>query len=143
VVGWLYFFGMVCFVPMTMSGVGYLAANLLGINPDWWILFFFLGLALFVVLSVVRIKVTTRTQLVVGIATVALIVLVDLITTAKGGSQGPSAESERVSVARSLQQLGCRSRALWAGRATTAVCNGPASERGRGLAWHPVRRPVS
>ena len=33
VVGWLYFFGMVCFVPMTMSGVGYLAANLLGLNP--------------------------------------------------------------------------------------------------------------
>ncbi len=93
VVGWLYFFGMVCFVPMTMSGVGYLAANLLGLNPDWWILFFFLGLALFVVLSVVKIKVTTRTQLIVGIVTVALIVLVDLITTAKGGAHGqaPSA----------------------------------------------------
>jgi len=93
VVGWLYFFGMICFVPMTMSGVGYLAANLLGLNPDWWILFFFLGLGLFVVLSVVRIKVTTRTQLIVGIVTVALIVLVDLITTAKGGAHGqaPSA----------------------------------------------------
>jgi amino acid transporter len=88
VVGWLYFFGMICFVPMTMSAVGYLAANLLGMNPDWWILFFFLGMALFVVLSVVRIKVTTRTQLVVGIATVAIIVLVDLITTAKGGAHG-------------------------------------------------------
>ena len=31
--GWLYFFGMICFVPMTMSGVGYLAADLLGLNP--------------------------------------------------------------------------------------------------------------
>ena len=45
-------------------------------------------MALFLVLSVIRIKVTTRVQLVVGIATVAVIVLVDLITTAKGGSHG-------------------------------------------------------
>jgi amino acid transporter len=86
--GWLYFAGMICFVPMTMSGVGYLAANLLGMNPDWWILFFFLGMALLVVLSIVRIKVTTRTQLVVGVITVAVIVVVDLVTTVKGGSHG-------------------------------------------------------
>src|ERR1700734_4293805 len=32
IAGWLYFFGMICFVPMTMPGVGYLAANLLGIT---------------------------------------------------------------------------------------------------------------
>ena len=62
--GWLYFFGMICFVPMTMSGVGYLAANLLGLNPNWWILFFFIGMALFLLLSVIKIKVTTRVQLV-------------------------------------------------------------------------------
>ncbi len=86
--GWLYFAGMICFVPMTMSGVGYLAANLLGLNPDWWILFFFIGMALLLVLSIVRIKVTTRTQLVVGIVTVAVIVIVDLFTTVKGGSHG-------------------------------------------------------
>jgi amino acid transporter len=86
--GWLYFAGMICFVPMTMSGVGYLAANLLGLNPDWWILFFFLGMALLIVLSVVRIKVTTRVQLVIGIITVAVIVVVDLVTTIKGGSHG-------------------------------------------------------
>src|SRR5580698_4623989 len=86
--GWLYFAGMICFVPMTMSGVGYLAANLLGLNPNWWILFFFLGMALLVVLSIVRIKVTTRVQLVVGIVTVAVIVVVDLVTTAKGGAHG-------------------------------------------------------
>jgi len=86
--GWLYFAGMICFVPMTMSGVGYLAANLLGMNPDWWILFFFIGMALLVVLSIVRIKVTTRTQLVVGVVTVAVIVVVDLITTVKGGAHG-------------------------------------------------------
>src|SRR5262249_7994214 len=86
--GWLYFFGFICFVPMTMSAVGYLAADLLGVSPDLWILFFFIGMLLFLVLSVVRIKVTTRVQLVIGIATVAVIVLIDLITTAKGGSHG-------------------------------------------------------
>src|SRR5215471_6143668 len=63
--GWLYFFGFICFVPMTMSGVGFLAADLLGLNPKLWILFFF-----------------------VGIVTVAVIVLVDVVTTAKGGSHG-------------------------------------------------------
>jgi amino acid transporter len=86
--GWLYFGGMICFVPMTMSGVGYLAANLLNLNPDWWILFFFIGMALLLALSIVRIKVTTRTQLIVGIVTVALIVIVDLIVTIKGGTSG-------------------------------------------------------
>src|SRR5579862_4569738 len=86
--GWLYFFGMICFVPMTMSGAAYLATDVLGIGVNWWILFFFVGMVLFVLLSVIRIKVTTRTQLVVGILTVAIIVLVDLITTAKGGSHG-------------------------------------------------------
>jgi amino acid transporter len=86
--GWLYFFGFICFVPMTMSAVGYLAADLLGLSPDLWILFFFVGMVLFLVLSVIRIKVTTRVQLIVGVVTVAVIVLIDLITTAKGGSHG-------------------------------------------------------
>jgi amino acid transporter len=93
--GWLYFFGMICFVPMTMSGVGYLAANLTHTSPKLWILFFFIGMALFILLSVVRIRVTTRTQLIVGAITVAVIVIVDLVTTSKGGSAGqaPSAFS--------------------------------------------------
>jgi amino acid transporter len=86
--GWLYFFGFICFVPMTMSAVGFLAADLLGVSPKLWILFFFIGMILFLVLSVIRIKVTTRVQLIVGIVTVAVIVLIDLITTAKGGSHG-------------------------------------------------------
>src|ERR1044071_5785884 len=86
--GWLYFFGFICFVPMTMSAVGYLAADLLGVNPKLWILFFFIGMVLFVVLSTIKIKVTTRVQLVVGIVTIAVILLVDLITTAKGGHGG-------------------------------------------------------
>jgi amino acid transporter len=86
--GWLYFFGMICFVPMTMSGVGYLAADLLGLNPKFWILFFFIGMALLIALATIRVRVTTRVQLAVGIVTVAVIVLVDLITTAKGGSHG-------------------------------------------------------
>src|SRR5947209_11805561 len=88
IAGWLYFFGFICFVPMTMSGVGFLAADLLGLSPKLWILFFFIGMVLFVILSTIHVKVTTRVQLVVGIATVAVILLVDLITTAKGGSHG-------------------------------------------------------
>src|SRR6266581_1366849 len=67
IAGWLYFLGFIVFVPMTMSGVGYLAADLLGVSPDLWILFFFIGMALFLVLSVVRIKFTTRVQLVFGV----------------------------------------------------------------------------
>jgi len=86
--GWLYFFGFICFVPMTMSGVGYLAANLLNLNPKLWILFFVIGMALYLVLSIVRIKVTTRVQLIIGIVTVAVILIIDLVTTAKGGSHG-------------------------------------------------------
>jgi amino acid transporter len=86
--GWLYFFGMICFVPMTMAGVGYLATDLLGVSTDLWILFFFIGMALFLLLSIIRVKVTTRVQLIVGIITIALIVIVDLVTTAKGGSHG-------------------------------------------------------
>jgi amino acid transporter len=86
--GWLYFFGFICFVPMTMSGVGFLAADLLGLNPKLWIVFFFIGMVLFLILSTIHIKVTTRVQLIVGIVTVAVIVLVDVVTTAKGGSHG-------------------------------------------------------
>src|SRR5260370_15419012 len=86
--GWLYFFGFICFVPMTMSGVGFLAADLLKVSPKLWILFFFIGMVLFLVLSVIRIKVTTRVQLVVGIATIAIIELIYLITTAQACSHG-------------------------------------------------------
>jgi amino acid transporter len=86
--GWLYFFGFICFVPMTMSGVGYLAADLLGVSPKLWILFFIIGMGLYLVLSIIRIKVTTRVQLIIGIITVAVIVVIDLVTTAKGGSHG-------------------------------------------------------
>jgi amino acid transporter len=95
IAGWLYFFGFICFVPMTMSGVGFLAADLLGVSPKLWILFFFIGMVLFLILSVIKIKVTTRVQLIVGLATIAVIVIVDLVTTAKGGSHGqaPSAFS--------------------------------------------------
>ena len=91
--GWLYFFGMICFVPMTMSGVAYLATDLLGLGTDWWIAFFFIGMALFLLLSVIRIKVTTRVQLYVAIVTVVVILIVDAVTTAKGGSHGQAASA--------------------------------------------------
>src|ERR1700722_14696709 len=86
--GWLYFFGFICFVPMTMSGVGYLAADLLHLNPKLWILFFFIGMAVFLVLSTIKIRFTTRVQIIVGVVTVAIILIVDVVTTAKGGSNG-------------------------------------------------------
>src|SRR5499427_7536982 len=77
--GWLYFFGFICFVPMTMSGVGYLAADLLHVSPKLWILFFFAGMALYLVLSTIKISVTTRVQIIIGIITVAVIVLIDIV----------------------------------------------------------------
>jgi amino acid transporter len=45
-------------------------------------------MALLLVLSVIRIAVTTRVQMLVGAATVAVLVIVDVIITAKGGAHG-------------------------------------------------------
>jgi amino acid transporter len=89
--GWLYSFGLICFVPMTMAGVAYLATDLLKLSAGWWFPLFLIGMVLLVVLSIVKIKVTTRIQLVIGILTVALIVIVDLVVTAKGGAHGNTA----------------------------------------------------
>ncbi|MGH9087898.1 MAG: APC family permease, partial [Acidimicrobiales bacterium] len=89
--GWLYAFGMACFVPMTMAGVGALSASLLGLGGDWWFWFFLMGMALLVVLGAIRVKVTTKVQLLVGVLTVAVFVIVDAVVTAKGGAHGLSA----------------------------------------------------
>jgi amino acid transporter len=86
--GWMYFFGFACFVPMTMAGVGWLLTDLLGINAKWWFLFFVLGMILLVVLSVVRISMTTKVQLLVGVFTVLVLLVMGLIITGKGGSHG-------------------------------------------------------
>src|SRR5450755_3002429 len=90
VAGWLYAFGLACFVPMTMAGVAGLAINLLGLDTKFWFPFFLIGMALLVVLSIIRIKVTTRVQLLVGAITIAVIVLVDLFVVGKGGASGNS-----------------------------------------------------
>jgi amino acid transporter len=90
--GWLYAFGLICFVPMTMAGVAYLATDLLKLSSGWWFPIFLVGMVLLVVLSIIRIKVTTRVQLVIGVLTVALIVIVDLVVTAKGGAHGNSVQ---------------------------------------------------
>ena len=92
IAGWLYAFGLACFVPMTMAGVAGLAINLLGLNANLWFLFFLLGMALLVALSIIRIKVTTTVQLVVGAITIAVIVLVDLFVVGKGGTGGNTLE---------------------------------------------------
>lgn len=90
--GWLYAFGLLCFVPMTMAGVAYLLSDLLGLGPNWWFPLFCVGMVLLVVLSVVRVKVTTRVQLVVAAVTVVLIVIVDIAVTTKGGASGNTLE---------------------------------------------------
>lgn len=86
--GWLYAFGLISFVPMTMAAVGFLTADLLHLSAGWWFPFFLVGMALLVLLSVIRIKVTTRVQLLVGAFTVAVILIVNIVTTAKGGVSG-------------------------------------------------------
>jgi amino acid transporter len=91
VAGWLYAFGLACFVPMTMAGVAYLFADLVGLGNGWLFPIFLVGMVLLVVLSVVRIQVTTRLQLLIGVLTVAVIVIVSLVTMAKGGAHGNTA----------------------------------------------------
>jgi amino acid transporter len=88
--GWLYAFGLACFVPMTMAGVAFLFCDLVGLGSGWNFPLFLIGMVLLVALSIVRIKVTTRLQLLVGVITVAVIVVVSLITIAKGGAHGNS-----------------------------------------------------
>ncbi len=89
--GWVYFFAFACFVPMTMAGVGWLTSDLLGLDTStWWFVFFLIGMALLVVLSVVRISVTTKVQLLVGVATVLVLLVFGLIVVGKGGAHGQS-----------------------------------------------------
>ena len=89
--GWLYTFGLVCFVPMTMAAVAYLTSDLLGLGQVWWFPIFLLGMALLVGLSVIRIAVTSRLQLVVAAITIIVILVVDITVTAKGGAHGNTA----------------------------------------------------
>lgn len=86
--GWLYAFGLICFVPMTMAGTAGLAADLLGLSAGWWFPLFIIGMVLLVVLSIVRIAVTTKLQLVIGVLTIVVILLVDFVVTGKGGVSG-------------------------------------------------------
>ncbi len=92
--GWMYFFGFFCFVPMTMSGVGGFTASLIQTQiwhsePSWfWFIIFLVGMAALVTLSYRGIKLSARTLLVVGGITVAVIVILDVILTIKGGKSG-------------------------------------------------------
>jgi len=89
--GWLYTFGLVCFVPMTMAAVAYLTSDLLGLGQAWWFPIFLLGMVLLVALSIIRIAVTSRLQLVVAAITITVILVVDITVTAKGGAHGNTA----------------------------------------------------
>lgn len=88
--GWLYFFGFACFVPMTMAGVGWLFADLIGVGTNWWFLFFVIGMVVLVALTIIRISVTTKVQLLVGVLTVGVLLVFGLIVAAKGGAHGQS-----------------------------------------------------
>jgi amino acid transporter len=90
--GWLYTFGLVCFVPMTMAAVAYLTSDLLGLGQAWWFPIFVLGMALLVGLSIIRIAVTSRLQLAVAAITIIVILVVDITVTARGGAHGNTAE---------------------------------------------------
>ena len=88
--GWLYAFGMACFVPMTMAGVGFLVSDLFGLSGTWWLLFFLIGMVLLLVLSVIKVHVTTKVQLAVGALTVLILLIVNVVVTVKGGAHGQS-----------------------------------------------------
>lgn len=89
--GWMYFFGFICFVPMTMGGVGGYTQQLLksetGISINWFIIFI-VGMVLLVFLAIYDVKMGTRTQLGLAAITVAVIAIFDVIVTAKGGAHG-------------------------------------------------------
>lgn len=88
--GWMYFFGFAAFVPMTMAGVGQLAATLLNLGGNWWFWFFLMGMGLLIILSLIRVMITTKFQLLIGVVTVAILLVVDFIVTGKGGAHGQS-----------------------------------------------------
>jgi len=81
VAGWLYAFGVTCFVPMTMAAAAFLTRDLLGFSGGWWFPLFLIGMLLLIGLSIVRIAVPTLVQLGIGIITVITIVIVDLVVT--------------------------------------------------------------
>ncbi len=93
-VGWLYFFGFFCFVPMTMAGVGGFTRDLIQAElwhgiPSWsWFVIFLIGMAVLLYLVINDIKISARTTLWIGAATVAVFVVLDLILIVKGGAAG-------------------------------------------------------
>jgi amino acid transporter len=95
-VGWLYFFGFFCFVPMNMAGVGGFGRELLRSQfgakvPDWtWLLIFLVCMISAVVLNVVDVRINARTQLWLGLVTVIIVVAVDILITIAGGQSGHS-----------------------------------------------------
>jgi amino acid transporter len=83
--GWLYAFGVLCFAPMTMTAVVYLICDLLDLDTALWSPVFVIGMVWVVALALVRVAVTTRVQLVLGVITV---LAVDVAVTAGGGPHG-------------------------------------------------------
>src|SRR6202012_6054595 len=59
-------------------------------SNKWWFLFFVVGMVVLVVLSVIRISMTTKVQLLVGVFTVLVLLVMGIIITGKGGAHGQS-----------------------------------------------------
>lgn len=91
VIGWLYTFGFALFVPMTTAGASYylgvLLNSLFGWNINWFI-FFIVGMIGIFLMSYYDIRISTRSQLVFGVLSVLVLVVLAAIIIAKGGAHG-------------------------------------------------------
>ncbi len=90
-VGWLYTFGFALFVPMTMAGASGNLSTLLQSLFGWnihWFLFFIIGMVGIFLLSYYDVRLSTRSQLVFGAASVVVVGLLAAIIIARGGAHG-------------------------------------------------------
>lgn len=88
--GWVYSFSVALFVPMTMAGVAMWTSSLLqsaGVNINWFIIYV-IGLIILFLASYFDIRLSTRGQLIFGILSILVILILAVIIVAKGGAHG-------------------------------------------------------
>ena len=139
--GWLYAFGLACFVPMTMAGVAYLFADLVGLGKSWWF-------PLFLHRHGAARGAVDRPDQGHHPAAAArrrrspslLIVIVNIVVTAKGGAHGNSGGPVHVLAHASRAASTASSTASsWASRPTSASRPPPTSARRRRTRAAPSR----
>ncbi len=95
VLGWLYSIALLILGAAVLAGFGVFSSlfiNSITKSDDfvpWWV-FFLIGLAIVAAMSLFDIRVSTRTQLVIAAATVAVMVIAALYAIAKGGPNDKS-----------------------------------------------------